>query len=116
MKEDWAKRLVDQADNQNYRRFTGPQELDRAFHTLEGLLKGIAADREITEQEVEGVRQWMAEHADRAAHHPFNEFIPYLDDVLADGRIDAEEARDILWLCDRMSTSNEYYDDTGMDG
>ena len=53
-------------DTRHYGRYTGPQRLDKALHTLEGLLKGIALDGAISVDEVQGVRKWMAEHAEHA--------------------------------------------------
>lgn len=102
-------RAIREEDDGTYWRFTGPSRLDKSLHTLEGLLKGVAADGVITVAELEGVRRWMREHSEFALHHPFNEIIPFLDDVLADGQIDADEAADVLWLCERLSTSNEYF-------
>lgn len=96
-------------DNLPYWRFTGPQRLDKVLHTLEGILKGIAADRQITAEEVRAVRSWMKEQAAYSRYHPFNEFMPFLDKILADGVIDAEERADVLWLCDRLAAPNEYF-------
>ncbi len=109
MTDEHRDRDIRNEDSRPYWRFTGPQRLDKALHTLEGLLQGVAADRQITKEEIAAIRQWLDDHWQHASRHPFDEIIPFLDDVLADGVVDEEEARDILWLCDRLSTSNAYF-------
>lgn len=93
-----------------YMHFTGPSRLDKSLHTLEGMLRGAAADGKMTAYEVEGVRDWIRDFSGLEFRHPFREIIPFLNDVLADGEIEAEEARDLLWLCEKLSTRNEFYD------
>lgn len=109
MKPDRREIDINAADKGEYLKFTGPARLDKALHTLEGLLRGVAADGEITTAELKSVRQWIEQHRPIVNRHPFNEIIHFLDDVLADGVVDAEEAKDVLWLCDQLSTSNEYF-------
>ncbi len=100
---------LDEADFRTYWRFTGPQRLDKALHALEGLLRGIAADGHVTDTELRFVRGWVDEYHEFADRHPFNEVIPFLDDVLRDRAADREEAQDILWLCDRLSPGHNYF-------
>ena len=97
-------------DNADYYRFTGPQRIDKAMHTLEGLVQGIAIDALVNDAEVELVRKWVENHNQFANLHPFNEVIPRLCEILDDGIIDEEERADILWLCDRFTSGNQYFD------
>lgn len=88
---------------------TGPQELDLAIHTLEGLIKGIAIDSEINEKELKTVNSWISDHIHLKNRHPFNELIPRLSEVIEDRIIDADEKSDIMWLCKKFQTDNVYY-------
>lgn len=97
-------------DQVEYFHFTGPARVDKAMHTLEGLLKGIASDGVITVEEVGAVKRWVSEHAEFAHRHPFNDIIPLLKEALADGVFDQEEMRDAVWLCSRLNTDSQYYD------
>ena len=110
MPDDRQERAINSADSEDYGCFTGPQRLDKSLHTLEGLLQGIAADGVVTEKELSRVRSWVRTHSEHARRHPFNEIIPFLDQILADGVIDQEEARDVLWLCERLTTPNNYFE------
>ncbi len=109
MENDRREEILRAADSRSYGRFTGPQRLDKALHTLEGLLKGAATDGVISLDELQLVRHWMREHSEHADRHPFNEIMALLDDVMADGVFDAEDAKDVLWVCQRFSTPNEYF-------
>lgn len=103
------------SDNRDYLRFTGPQRLDRAIHTLEGLIRGIALDRRVNEQEVAAITQWMNEYRIYANYHPFNEVVTTLLEVLQDGQIDEVEKADILWLCAKYTSPNRFYDNLTSD-
>ena len=88
---------------------TGPQELDLAIHTLEGLIKGIAIDSEINEKELKTVNSWISDHIHLKNRHPFNELIPRLSEVIEDRIIDNHEKSDIMWLCKKFKTDNVFY-------
>lgn len=93
-----------------YYRFTGPQRLDKAIHTLEGLLEGISIDRRVTDEELVPFLRWVDEHRQFSHRHPFSEIIPRLQSVLSDHQLDAEEVADVLWLCEKLRTENRFYD------
>lgn len=97
------------SDNAEYYRFTGPARLDKAMHTLEGLLEGITIDSRTTDQELARLTAWMGEHMEWSDRHPFNEIIPRLSEILSDRIVDEEEKADLLWLCKRLKTDEEYY-------
>lgn len=103
------------SNDQEYRRFTGPREMDKAMHTLEGLLKGIAADKMLVDAELDVLSGWIDEHIKYVNQHPFNELIPRFKEVLSDKIIDSEEKEDILWLCLNLETENHKYDDITSD-
>jgi hypothetical protein len=96
-------------DNVEYYKYTGPQRFDKAIHTLEGIVRGIAIDDKVNDSELSVLTGWIAAHREFADRHPFNEVIPRLHQILADGIIDDEEKADILWLCNKFTTDDTYY-------
>ncbi|WP_161604288.1 BRCT domain-containing protein [Roseiconus nitratireducens] len=96
-------------DNAHYLRYTGPQRVDKAMHTLEGIVRGISIDNLVNTQELTALTRWVSEHEEFANRHPFNEVIDRLHQILADGAVDEEERADILWLCEKFSTENSFF-------
>lgn len=99
----------------DYLRYTTRMNLDKAIHTLEGILKGIAMDGNITTDEAQELRRWRAEHIEYATRHPFSEVMPKVDDALRDGVISLDEKDDLLWVCNNLHTGSVYYDDLTSD-
>lgn len=95
--------------------FTRRQRVDRAVHTLEGILKGVAIDGIITPDEAKELKAWCDDHRKLIGNHPFTELLPKIDAALADGCIDEEEQADILWLCQNLSSESIYYDSVTSD-
>lgn len=85
--------------------------MDKAIHTLTGLLRGIAIDEDLNAPEIAEVINWSNEYRQLVNRAPFNELIPKLDEMMADGVIDPEELEDLLWVCRNLSPESEYYDD-----
>jgi hypothetical protein len=96
-------------DHKDYSRFTDRQETDRAFHTLEGILKGIDIDRDINAVEIEQLKKWCADYYPYVKRPPFNEAITLILNATDDGIITEEEYADISWLCKNIRTPNKYY-------
>jgi NAD-dependent DNA ligase len=46
--------------------------------------------------------------------HPFNELVPVVAEAIADGVLSEDERQDILWLCERLR-STEFFDQTTAD-
>lgn len=76
--------------------------LGKSIDGLIGILTGIAIDKEINDQEVQFLADWVTEHSDVQTLHPFNEIIPVVQSSLKDGIISEEEREDLLWLCKRI--------------
>jgi hypothetical protein len=93
-----------------YIKFTGPQILDKELHTLEGILKGIGIEHQISSEEVDALIGWCNRHQRVSHKSPFNEIIPVIKRAAEDGNIDREEREDIEWLCERYISPNNYYD------
>lgn len=95
--------------NKHIRKYTGKAELDKALHTLEGILKGIAIDETINQKEIDELKMWHYKYQDLIEEHPFNELIPTIAAILEDNIIDDEEYKNLLWLCDNLKTGSIYY-------
>jgi NAD-dependent DNA ligase len=94
----------------DYRRYTKKQEIDKAFHTLEGILKGINIDNEINQTEIEKLRNWCGEYFAYINRSPFSEVINLINFVLEDNVVTKEEYDDLVWVCNNIITPNKYYD------
>ena len=92
-----------------YRMFTGKSEMHKAVNELAGLLVGISIDGRILESEFNELKMWYDMHRGLIRYHPFKEIIPAIDAALEDGVLDMEEAEDLIWLCNQL-TSKGYYD------
>ena len=96
---------------EDYSVFTTPQELHKAINTLKGLLTGIQIDSKINEDEIQELIYWCESQRRLENKHPFKEILPLIDDACEDGVITAEEASDILWLCNNITSPQKpYYD------
>lgn len=98
---------------QEYRPFMQKAEMHKALNSLVGILSGIAADGQVTDAERDEVQNWYFLHASMLDKHPFNEIIPAVQSVLADGVLDIEEVEDVLWICRQFTISDDkklYFD------
>jgi hypothetical protein len=85
------------------------------MHTLHGLVQGIVADNKVDASEAAQLAGWLGRHSQFADRHPFNEVIPRLTAILSDGVVDEEEQADLLWLCDKFTTDEIFYDEVTAD-
>lgn len=92
-----------------YFKFTSKARLEKSVNSLLGIVEGISADAEINAREMGFLQNWLSEHQELKSRHPFNELIPVIEQALADGVFSDEERQDILWLCERLSSTN-YFD------
>lgn len=97
-----------------YIRFTGRARLDKAINSLAGMIEGIAIDGVVNDSELGFVRAWLDEHVEDRNVHPFNELMPIVAAAIDDGILTDEERLDILWLCERLQ-STEFTERTTAD-
>lgn len=102
-------------DNQAYFNFTAPQRLDKAIHTLEGIVSGITADGKTTSVELAELIRWVGEHQQFSQKQPFKEVILRINEAVADNHLDDEERADLLYLCRKFTTENSYFDSVTSD-
>lgn len=101
-------------DQHEYAKFTRRARLEKTINSLIGLVEGIAIDGRINSAEITFFNRWLVEHRELQDLHPYNELIPRVQDAIGDGVFSADERDDVLWLCDRLR-STEYYDKTTAD-
>ncbi|MEW6253275.1 MAG: BRCT domain-containing protein [Planctomycetota bacterium] len=89
---------------------TAPKRLARDMHTCEGLLRGIAPDGLVSESECDALVNWLDAHHEFARRKPFCELIDKLWTAVRSGFMSSDVQQDLLWVCQRFSTSNAAYD------
>ncbi|MBT0962637.1 BRCT domain-containing protein [Denitromonas iodatirespirans] len=101
-------------DHSRYANFTSRARLEKSVNSLLGLVEGITIDCAINQSEIAFLNLWLSEHADVSDRHPYNELVPVVQAAVADGVLTREEHDDIVWLCERLR-STEYFDETTAD-
>lgn len=82
----------------------------RLAHELEGLLHGVRADGVIDGTETSRLRNWLDHNDCYASVQPFSELREHLSRVLADGVITVDECDDLLFVLEKLTTVNPYFD------
>lgn len=85
------------------------------MHTLEGIVRGISLDERINSRELSALTSWIGEHGQYADRHPFSEVLDRLNLILRERVVDEEEVADILWLCNRFSTEDQFFNQISSD-
>ena len=62
---------------------------------LHALLAGVLSDGKITEEELRGLMDWLADHEHLRTCWPYDEVDSIVSGVLADGRVDADEEAEL---------------------
>lgn len=101
-------------DHREYFNFTGRSRIDKSINSLLGIIEGIAIDHEINSSEIDFLHLWLEDKIELRNRHPFNELIPVVEQALADRVLAEDEKNDIVWLCQRL-TSTEFYDQVTAD-
>lgn len=100
---------MDREDLHRVRKYTFRSEMDKALHSLEGILKGISIDGTVSSQEVEELRSWGRRHYEFIDRHPFKELVPLVLRSVDDNQLDPEEVQDILKMSENVRTDSKYY-------
>ena len=73
-----------------------------ATQILDGILKGITVDGEISDDECKNLRQWLYDNIYLSDHFPFNKAIEIVDKVLEDSIITKEESEYLTSIIEDM--------------
>lgn len=93
-----------------YYKYTYKSRFEKSIKSLQGLIEGITIDSEINSREISFLNEWIIENIEFENRHPFNEVIPLLKKNLEDKILTDDEKDDLLWLCDRLSVDDAYFD------
>jgi len=63
-----------------------------ATQILDGIMKGITVDGEISEDECKSLRQWLYDNIYLSGHFPFDKILRTVEDILADSKVTDEES------------------------
>lgn len=78
-------------------------EVRRATQMLEGLVAGVAADHELSDNEIGKLYDWLAHHENLLNRNPFKRLAQLLNDILADGVIEPDERELLLDWCNEFA-------------
>ncbi len=95
--------------NNDIRKFSFSNESDKAVHILEGLLKGIQADKKIVSEEVDELKNWCKKYNNFIDVPFINELIVSISAIVQDNIVTGEEYDDLIWLCGNINTKNKYF-------
>jgi hypothetical protein len=102
------------SDSTHYYKFMAPARFDKAINVISGILRGASMDGRLDQSEYALIRNWLNENFEFRNNHPFNELYPIFEAKLEDGYLDPDEIADLLWVCDKLR-STEYFDQTTAD-
>lgn len=85
-------------------------EIDKALHTLEGLIRGIGIDQKLNEKEVSEILHWINYTSKSIKTSIFRDIKGILKNILEDLIITHEEREDFLWLCKSFNSGNDFFD------
>ncbi|SKA82324.1 BRCA1 C Terminus (BRCT) domain-containing protein [Caloramator quimbayensis] len=101
---------LEKYDSQQYRKYTLRLEIDKALHTLEGILIGITIDNILNEYELKELSAWCELYSNYINRQPLGDILNTIKKSIEDGIIDENEREDILWLCNNYKIGNMYFD------
>lgn len=101
-------------EHRPYLKFTSRTVFEKSVNSLIGIVEGIAIDGSINSTEIGFLENWLNEHIELKDKHPFNELVPVIESAIQDGELSEDERSDILWLCERL-TSTEFTNRTTAD-
>lgn len=105
-----VKKSSSHCKENTYSRLTSKADSDKAMHTLEGILKGMAYDSKINDFEIKELVHWIGSYAEFRHIYPFKDVFEKIDEILEDNVITEVERDDLLWFCNQVTTDSQYYD------
>ncbi len=99
-----------QLTNSDYEKYCSPQQIERDFNGLIGLIDGITADGVLHEKELAGIANWLLSTKHYERKSPYKQLVSILASALSDFYLDEEEILNIKWFCQKYISGNQYYD------
>lgn len=91
-----------QATVKNYLEIVKSSLPTLATQILNGIMRGIAIDGKVTEEECRSLRQWLYDNIYLAGHYPFDKLIELMEEVLLDETVTQEEAAYIASFIEKL--------------
>lgn len=88
---------------------TSKARTDKAINTLKGIVMGIIADGEITQEELDELKLWVESNQNDFLRNPFVELLQIVKDVTIRTSLEVDALEDIYWLCQKYEGDNYYY-------
>lgn len=85
-------------------------EINADIQRLQGLLEGILLDGRVNIDELKGLTRWLNDRSCLRGTWPYDDVCVLVEDVIADGRVDADEHRRV------MTAFQAYVGTTGREG
>jgi len=104
-----TKQSMNAFDNGSFQKFCTRQNIDKAVHTLEGFLKGISIDDEISDLEVSELKNWVDQYFDYMKVPPLCELLPIVKGICEYKKISDDDKEDLLWVCQNLKESSDFY-------
>ena len=79
-----------------------------ATQILDGILRGITVDGEISTEECKSLRQWLYDNIYLSDHFPFNKAIEIVDQILEDSTVTKEESEYLTTVIENMLNPVEF--------
>lgn len=102
-------------DHSPYFGYTPRSRIDKAVKSLVGIIEGIMIDQKLNERELAFLGEWIQENQELKDRHPFNELLPVVHTAFEDHVVTYEEKCDLMWLCNRLMKSTDFYDQVTSD-
>lgn len=90
-------------DDAFYNRVGGDRITSRQIDELIGIARGLVADGQVNQAEVEFLQKWLAANVSISDQALIHKLYHRVNDVLADGVVDEEEKADLLDTLNRFS-------------
>lgn len=98
-------------DDLTYFPYTAPARRDKALHTLQGILEGLAMDGVVNLLEHRELEAWLRQYESLATRDSaFSELITRIHLAMADGKLEPDEIADISNWVERLDPASCYYD------
>lgn len=99
-----------QINNHDFEKYCSPQQIERDFNGLLGLIDGITADGILHEKEIIGIANWLLATKHYEKKSPYSELVSILAKAISDFHLDDDEILNIKWFCEKYIEGNQYYD------
>jgi hypothetical protein len=100
---DYSMKAPLNAQGQPDRRLNAWRRTDRSVHELIGLARGLVADKTLCANEASALIAWLDANPDAATVFPGSILADRLERICDDGRVDADELRNLRIILDQMA-------------